>query len=1045
MYLLEDGTSLTQEIKEAFKKGLTRAYIKLGNTIIDPDNYLQNAKYKDEKADPNSGQFIGVTSMRELTIKLYNYDNSINLENQEVEYYVGALVGNEYKYIKFGNFIVQEVQNEEVNEETTFTALDYMIKFDGDDAYEPTIDFGNNTTLLDLAQDICRQVGVELGNNNFRNATMPVLANPFINGENCRTVLKSIAKVSFSPAYIGQDNKLYIGFNVEDGITEYITTDDFFENKPNDEVKPITAITLRSSEVKAAGQTHYASQEMIEQYGINELIIEEDYLAYTDTLRNAYLTGAEILFGLTYKPLSIDLLGNIYLSHNDLIQITNLQENEYTTYALNNNHEYNGTLFNTISAPALTENEEKYKYESEDATYRKKTAIEIDKANQEIRAVVYSTTDTTNPNSTSSKVNQLTLKVDELDSRIKEIVDIAVSGETETANISPGQLDDINPSEPITIKIHPIIQNICYLYPSIALFPSNTTYLKTRTLRFTNTSTNENFDYELPCDLYYYDAEHYDEFILDYGDGETKICAVNKKVGINADGTTYLLNEQTTIDFPYPTISLTEGDYIVSLLGYEAGYIFTRLMVKNIYTDQFATKVELSTEITQTSDSITAQVNETLDAYPTKIEMNTAITLKTDSIESTVSTKVGKDEIISRINQTSEQIAIEASKINLNGVVTANNYFKINQNGSMETISGKIANINISDEGLYYSGTDVNDGFGLWKNGLRSYNDSYIIFHAGKNNSQIGNAPFKILQNGSMEVTKGKIANINISTDGLFYSGSSSNDGFGLWKNGVHSDKGSYIIFHSGGNNSNIGGANFRVYQNGSVYAKDFNVIGDSDAFKIYDNDGVIQFQFNKDRLVRYNNEDKSHKWIEEGRGFVGDAAVTHTLWLYDAQRYTIQDEIHRKVLFVVNRYGDEASPSVPFSHFYTHVTIGTSGDNRNLFVYGNIYNNGYVITPNSSDRRLKDNIVKSDINATDLINKINHVSFDWNKEKSHKEGHINIGYIAQELMKVDSNFVIYNKEFDTYQIDVLYVLSTATKAIQELQQEINELKERMK
>ena len=209
MYLLEDGTSLTSEIKEAFKRGLTRAYIKLGDTIIDPDNYLQNAKYKDEKADPETGQFIGVTSMRELTIKLYNYENSFNLENQEVEYYVGALVGNEYKYINFGNFIVQKPENQEVNEETTFTALDYMSKFDGDDEYVPQITFP--TTLLGLTQDVCRQADVDLGNTDFRNASMQILANPFVNGENCRTVLKSIAKLAFSPAYIGQDNKLYIG------------------------------------------------------------------------------------------------------------------------------------------------------------------------------------------------------------------------------------------------------------------------------------------------------------------------------------------------------------------------------------------------------------------------------------------------------------------------------------------------------------------------------------------------------------------------------------------------------------------------------------------------------------------------------------------------------------------------------------------------------------------------------------------------------------------------------------------------------------------
>ena len=289
-----------------------------------------------------------------------------------------------------------------------------------------------------------------------------------------------------------------------------------------------------------------------------------------------------------------------------------------------------------------------------------------------------------------------------------------------------------------------------------------------------------------------------------------------------------------------------------------------------------------------------------------------------------------------------------------------------------------------------------------------------------------------------MESSKGTIAGINIGGEGLYYSGSNSNDGFGLWKNGTRSHNNSYIIFHAGGNNANIGDANYRVYQDGSVYSKNLNILG-SGALKIYDDDGILQFQFNKDNFTRYNNEDKSHKWIAEGRGYINGVASTHSLWLYDAGQYSIVDGVHGLTLFVVRRYGDEASPSVPYSSFLTHVTIGSSSDNRYLFL------NGYQVTTNSSDRRIKKNIVDSKTKALDLIMKIHHVSFDWDKEKTYKEGHIDIGYIAQDLMKIDPNFVIYNKEFDTYQIDTLYVLSTATKAIQEQEERIEKLEEENK
>lgn len=55
---------------------------------------------------------------------------------------------------------------------------------------------------------------------------------------------------------------------------------------------------------------------------------------------------------------------------------------------------------------------------------------------------------------------------------------------------------------------------------------------------------------------------------------------------------------------------------------------------------------------------------------------------------------------------------ITADQINLNGVVTANSNFKINKDGSMEAMAGKIAGIQISGDGL------TNEGFD---------NDAYIV------------------------------------------------------------------------------------------------------------------------------------------------------------------------------------------------------------------------------------------------------------------------------------------------------------------------------
>ena len=65
--------------------------------------------------------------------------------------------------------------------------------------------------------------------------------------------------------------------------------------------------------------------------------------------------------------------------------------------------------------------------------------------------------------------------------------------------------------------------------------------------------------------------------------------------------------------------------------------------------------------------------------------------LTVDGVSSTVMSKVGEDEIISKINQSAEEVSISASKLTLEGIVTANNNFKILADGSMEALNGSFS------------------------------------------------------------------------------------------------------------------------------------------------------------------------------------------------------------------------------------------------------------------------------------------------------------------------------------------------------------------
>lgn len=97
-----------------------------------------------------------------------------------------------------------------------------------------------------------------------------------------------------------------------------------------------------------------------------------------------------------------------------------------------------------------------------------------------------------------------------------------------------------------------------------------------------------------------------------------------------------------------------------------------------------------------------------------------------------------------------------------------------------------------------------------------------------------------------------------------------------------------------------------------------------------------------------------------------------------------------------------------------------------------------------NSDKRLKKNIKETTKKALDYIKQIKHFTYTW-KNSDEK---VDIGYIAQELEKVNKNFIrkrIYKtqegKEDYDIQINTTNLLALVTKSIQEQQNEIEALK----
>ena len=85
-----------------------------------------------------------------------------------------------------------------------------------------------------------------------------------------------------------------------------------------------------------------------------------------------------------------------------------------------------------------------------------------------------------------------------------------------------------------------------------------------------------------------------------------------------------------------------------------------------------------------------------------------------------------------------------------------------------------------------------------------------------------------------------------------------------------------------------------------------------------------------------------------------------------------------------------------------------------------------------TSDRRLKDNIHQTDVNALDIINKMEAVQYDWKSDGIHEE----LGFIAQQIKEVNDKFVS-NINDDTLAIKYTKIIPYLIKAVQELSEKI--------
>lgn len=825
--------------------------------------------------------------------------------------------GVEDEIVPIGYFTIQKpIEDNEFK--VKIKATDYMKKFE-DNKYDGS-DLTYPKTMLQVLQDICKKIGVELGSTSFLNSDKQIAV--YDNTVSARTYLGYIAEQAEGLAVIGRDGKLYIRQIGKDVVEFDINL--FKDYKWGDKFK-VSKVSYEDGiqDYKFGDET--ADTVYIDQnnmYIVDREQVENIYNQIKDF--EIYSFEGETIIDPAYD------IGDILVIDGEKV----LYQGEL---------EYVGKFKANIKSKIQAKTEQESMQTKENSTTKmRRVQSEIDQANAKITTIVAEQTEQ------SQKLSQVTQTVDELNSKVSDIADLT----DEVSGIKTITLENCVKGELLELHIYGNNTVFKYLYPADDLYPADGLYAMGDSIIIVTDNDNNSITYDLGItEVLRQNGTTRDEYV--WANGVAKVIR-----RINKNGT--IKDNEEIEELGNYNINLSEGTNTIKIKSYSAE-LYAKYAVKNDYTDIFATKVEMNTSITQTAETITNEVNKKVDETElgTKIVQNyESVQIAWNTIEELIQFIEGKLKIL---NQNKQNLMT----LDKNG----QHFFSNNEEfGNM--------GVNVVDEQKYISfsvngeyGSTTQDGM-AW--GITTKSDNKFF-------------PILFIKNFSVasKDADNYYGQLVLATCDLVLQG---------LQTGIIS--GNVKMY---GNDLTSG----MVFEDTSTGTVLLEIIPEGSALYTYQRikllDGAIDF---------FKNQSGSYS-LKIGTSVLTDEDV-----------------------LIVGSQNHQGSFSVyGFSNFYKDITVD-----------GNVYADNI-----SSDRRIKDNIKDSTKNAIDLIMKIKHRQYD----KKTDDRHYDIGYIAQELEEVEPNFVIKREKTETfeerYYINELPIIATLTKAIQEQQEQTNELQEKIK
>lgn len=638
-----------QSVSNAYKEVVssTSALSPKCKIVIDGVEYLGDVIKTSPKISHSNTSFLGGFSAKTISFDIFDLESNLNLENKEITAYKGIVVNGSVEWVKQGVFIprAKDITHNISTKVITITnAQDRTQLFDS--KYESSLDWSINHTGLEIVQEICAKLNVNLETTDFGWSNRSFKQPNFSETTTNREVISRIAEIGGEVALMSCDGGLQIKgqHNTGDTIQRHR-----YEKLSKENTYTINTVVLGKKGI---------DDDVIYPETISndraEFRIEDNL--FVDLYRQDMIEEvAKHIIGKSYTPFQLSgfIDGFIY-ELNDVISVVDKNGDIFDAVILDYSNQ--SRIKSNIKAEPKDKNTTNYNLVGSKANAIGQVKLEVDHINDTITALTSRIEDLTNYLKSVSGTGTLT--IDETIDSDSSIGKLVITGFNE-------------------IGLYPSM-----VYPNSKVYPNKLT-----TYCIVQSDENETLVNETYIDL---------GIILS---GNDELIVENSKV--------YVKSGNKTID----------TGIIALLRTYENT---TKISVKHFPNVSFACDYIMQNELTK--------------SFATHAEVSSQFRITQESINS----KVTKAEVISEINQSADEVKIKANKISLEGIVTANENFKILEDGSIESKNGSFSgNIYLQDgnkviggdgilTNLQFSSVGNYEGYGLLGFNYNSFDDSYV-------------------------------------------------------------------------------------------------------------------------------------------------------------------------------------------------------------------------------------------------------------------------------------------------------------------------------